>query len=46
MLAGDKESETEISLNGFHCGWGPIETGYVQKQVRILRACIEREPKH
>ncbi len=42
VLAGDRAGETEISLNGFYCGWGPIETGYVQEQVRTLRAGIEK----
>ena len=42
VLAEDTTGETNISLYGFYGGWGPIESGYVQREVRTLRACIEK----
>lgn len=41
VLAGDPAGPTNISLHGFYGGWGPTQSGYVQKQVQALRACIE-----
>ena len=40
VLAGDPAGPTNISLHGSHSGWGPIQSGYVQRQIQALRICI------
>ena len=41
VLAGDPAGPTSIALHGLYCGWGLMQSGYAQRQIQALRACIE-----